>query len=128
MGVHGLRWSPRNSLPGKLAVVVLVFVAAVGTVHGLSLDRLTHVNLTSTEVRNRWLDTLRQVDRLHDLISDVRTTEAEVLLSPDPGGGDDRRHNLHVLVSKVGREIDQYRSHQKDPDELLAFGDFMRRW
>src|SRR3954462_15476685 len=48
----------RGSLPARLALFALLFIAVVVGVHVLALDRLVHVETVSGEVRNRWLDSI----------------------------------------------------------------------
>src|SRR5258707_5549661 len=128
MPVLGLPAGFRSSLPAKLALVVLVFVGTMGVVRVLSLGRLALVDVTSTEVRNRWLDSVRPLDQLHDLTSDVRAAEAEALLGENTRTPNDRSSGLPDLVAKTGEAIDRYRSRPRGPDETQAFNSFIQRW
>ena len=128
MPVLGFPSGFRSSLPAKLALVVFVFVGTMGAVRVLSLGRLALVDVTSTEVRNRWLDSVRPLDQLHDLTSDVRAAEAEVLLRENARNPNDRSSELPDLVTKTREAIDRYRSRPRGPDETQAFDTFVQRW
>jgi two-component system OmpR family sensor kinase len=128
MRTPGRVLSLRSSLPAKLALVAVIFVVAVGAVRILSLDRLAHVDAVSEEIRNRWPDSIRLLGNLNDQISDVRTAEAEVLLSRDAAARDVRSEELRQSLDLVTQGIDRYRSVPHDADELLAFDTFHKRW
>jgi two-component system OmpR family sensor kinase len=118
----------RNSLPAKLTLVAVIFVVAIGVVHTLSLDRLAHVDLVSTEIRNRWLDSVRLLGNLHDRVSDVRGAEAELLLSRDAVARDARADEMKRDFNLVAQGIDRYRLVPHDTDEMLALDGFLKRW
>src|SRR5260221_12647351 len=127
MPVLGFPSGFRSSLPAKLALVVLVFVGTMGVVRVLSLGRLALVDVTSTEVRNRWLDSVRPLDQLHDLTSDVRPAEAEALLSENTRTPNDRSSGLPALVAKAGEPIDRYRARPRGPAAPHASASFIHR-
>ena len=128
MTILGFHSGFRSSLPAKLALVVFVFVGTMGAVRVVSLGRLALVDITSTEVRNRWLDSVRPLDQLHDLTSDVRAAEAEVLLSKNAQNPNDGSSELSGIVTKTGEAIERYRSRPKGPDETQTFSIFIQQW
>ena len=106
-------------MPARLALVALLFAVAVATVHFLSFDRLLHVDAISSEVRNRWLDSIRILSDLNDRVSDLRAAEGELLLSRDSEGRDKHSAELQQLVGAAAQAINKYKGVPHDADELL---------
>src|SRR5690242_9015961 len=128
MAILGAPLSFRSSLPVKLALVALLFIGTIVAVRLLSLGRLALVGATSAEVQNRWLDSVRPLDHLHDLTSDVRAAEAALLLAQgglQPAG---RASEFPNLVQKTEEAIEHYRQRLKAPNETAIFNDFIWRW
>lgn len=120
--------SLRSSLAAKLAVVVLVFVVAVIAVRVSSLDRLVHVGATSNEIRNRWLDAMRFLENLGEAVSDLRTTEADILLMRDAAGRGRRLADLPRLLDEAAKAIERYKALPHDADETRIFDAFLQHW
>jgi signal transduction histidine kinase len=118
----------RNSLPVKLALVATLFVLAVIGVRDLTLDRLGHVDAVSAEVRNRWLSSIRILERLSQNVTTSRIEEAEILLNWDRSGSWPELGDLQRSLNQVEQDIARYRSVLHDSDETKAFEDFLRAW
>src|SRR4051794_30741905 len=118
----------RSSLPVRLALAVAIFIGAIAAVHFFSLDRLVHVDQVSSEVRNRWLDSIRLLGDMNDHVSDLRAAEAEVLLSRDADARERHSTELINLTSVASRAMDRYQEVPHDAEETLAFSRFAQRW
>jgi two-component system, OmpR family, sensor kinase len=114
----------RRSAPAKLAFIALLFIAAVILVRSLSLGRLTDVDITSSEIRNRWLESIQILGDLRHHVARVRTEEAERLLGAGPNKSADADH----YVALAAKDIAAYRSIGHDPDEIRAFETFASDW
>jgi signal transduction histidine kinase len=125
-----LRYFPslRSSLPAKLALVAVLFVFAVIGVRHLTLDRLGHVDAVSGEVRNRWLSSVRILERLNQNVTTSRIEEAEILLNRDRSGSWPGLDDLRRSLNQVEQDIAGYRSALHDSDETKAFEDFLKAW
>jgi two-component system, OmpR family, sensor kinase len=121
-------WWFRSSLPARLALAVVIFIGAIAAVDFFSLDRLVHVERVSSEVRNRWLDSVRLLGDLKDRVSDLRAAEAEVLLSRDAPARDSRSAELTNLVNAASRAMERYHEVPHDQEEAHAFAQFAQRW
>ena len=120
--------SLRNSLPAKLALLVMLFIVAVIGVRVSSLDHLLQLGSTSSEVRNRWLDSIRYLDHINEHVSDLRAAESDILLSRDPARRESRLTELPKLLDEAGQAIERYKALAHDPDETLIFDAFLRHW
>ena len=87
----------RSSVPARLALIAVLFATAVATVHCLSFDRLLHVDAISSEVRNRWLDSIRILSDLNDRVSDLRAAEGELYGADLP----DQSRRATTYVDKI---------------------------
>jgi signal transduction histidine kinase len=125
-----LRYFPslRSSLPAKLALVATLFVLAVLGVRDLTLDRLGHVDAVSAEVRNRWLSSIRILERLNQNVTTSRIEEAEILLNRNISGSWPGLDDLQRSLNQVEQDIARYRSVLHDSDETKAFEDFLKAW
>src|SRR5271166_4038515 len=70
----------RRSVPAKLAFISALFIAAVIVVRSLSLGSLADVDSASSEIRNRWLESVQILGNLRHHVARTRTEEAELLL------------------------------------------------
>jgi signal transduction histidine kinase len=120
--------SLRSSLPAKLALVATLFVLAVLGVRDLTLDRLGHVDAVSGEVRNRWLSSIRILERLNQNVTTSRIEEAEILLNRNISGSWPGLDDLRRSLNQVEQDIARYRSFLHDSDETKAFDDFLKAW
>ena len=118
----------RGSLPAKLALAALIFVATVAGVHVFSLDRLVHAGAVSGEVRNRWIDSLRILGQLGEPVADLRAAEADILLVRDAARRESRLAALPNLMSEAATAIGRYQALPHDPDETLIFDAFLKSW
>jgi len=118
----------RSSLPVRLALAVAIFVGAIAAGHFSSLDRLVHVDQVSSEVRNRWLDSIRLLGDVNDHVSDLRAAEAEVLLSRDADARERHSTELINLTRVASQAMDRYQEVPHDAEETLAFSRFAQRW
>ena len=122
-------WPPfRSSLPAKLAIAATIFIAAVAGAHVSSLDRLVHVGAVTSEVRNRWLDSIRFIGHIGQHVADMRNAEVEIATLQAPGEREKRAAELPDLLDRVTSAIDQYRAIPHDADEMLAFNAFLAHW
>ena len=117
-----------RSLTAKLAVAAVIFVAAITAVHVLSLDRLFVAERSSSEVRGRWLDSIRYLGELNAQISDMRTMEADLLLARDGGGPAGQSAALDALAEAANTTMGRYRGFPHDQEETAAFDRFARGW
>ena len=117
--------SLRRSVPAQLAIVALLFVAAVVALRALSLGTLENVDVASAQIRNRWLDSIQILGNLRHHVARVRTEEAELLLGEDPAASAKEVANYIDLSAK---DIGDYRAISHDADETKAFEAFVRDW
>jgi len=117
-----------NSLPARLALFALLFVAVVAGVHILTLGRLVHVKEVSGEVRNRWLDSISLLHNVHRQIADLRTAEADLVLVTDSQRRERQAGQVLTLVDEVGAAIERYKTLPRDPDESLVFNALLQDW
>src|SRR3954463_4795844 len=120
-------WFSR-SLPARLALFALLFLAAVVGVHVLALNRLVHVETVSGEVRNRWLDSISILYGVGRRLSDLRTAEADVVFVTDPARRQKQAAALPSLVDEVAKAIDRFKPLPHDPDENPIFNALLQDW
>ena len=118
----------RRSAPAKLALVAIVFVAAVVLVRALSLGSLADVDIISSEIRNRWLDSIQILGNLRHHVARVRTEEAELMLGGDAAPQAEDAKNVSYYLRLSQQDIDAYRAISHDPDETQAFDQFLDDW
>ncbi|HXW21454.1 MAG TPA: ATP-binding protein [Rhodomicrobium sp.] len=116
--------SLRRSAPAKLGFVAILFVAAVVLVRSLSLGSLADVDIASSEIRNRWLESIQILGNLRHHVARVRTEEAELLL----GGAQDKSNELERYRALADDDIAAYRAIDHDADEMRAFDTFASDW
>jgi two-component system, OmpR family, sensor kinase len=114
----------RRSAPAKLAFIAVLFVAAVVLVRSLSLGSLADVDIASSEIRNRWLESIQILGNLRHHVARVRTEEAELLL----GNAQDKSNDVDHYVVLASQDIADYRAINHDPDEIKAFETFANDW
>jgi two-component system, OmpR family, sensor kinase len=114
----------RRSAPAKLAFIAILFVAAVVLVRSLSLGSLADVDIVSSELRNRWLESIQVLGNLRHHVARVRTEEAELLL----GNAQDKSTNVNHYITLAAQDISDYRAINHDPDEIKAFETFASDW
>ncbi|MGC1585500.1 MAG: MCP four helix bundle domain-containing protein, partial [Rhodomicrobium sp.] len=113
--------SLRRSAPAKLALIAILFVIAVALVRSLSLGSLAHVDILSSEIRNRWLDSVQILGTLRHHIARVRTEEAEILLGGDAAQRRESSQQLTRYLDLAGQGIASYRKVPHDQEETNAF-------
>src|SRR4051794_22816914 len=74
----------RASLSTKLAIIAILFLLGGLAFRAVGHDRLLTLSQVSSEVRDRWLDTVRVLGRLNGHIALLRTEEAEASFKADP--------------------------------------------
>jgi two-component system OmpR family sensor kinase len=114
-----------RSVPAKLAFIALLFVVAVIAVRALSLGSLESVDAASSEIRNRWLDSIQILGNLRHHVARVRTEEAELLLGGDPSK---RAKEVAKYIDFAAKDIADYRAIAHDADETNAFETFVLDW
>jgi signal transduction histidine kinase len=117
--------SLRRSVPAQLAFVALLFIVAVVAVRAVSLGSLANVDVASSEIRNRWLDSIQVLGNLRHHVARVRTEEAELLLGGDPAG---RASEVAKYIDFAENDIVGYRAIAHDADETKAFESFVNDW
>ncbi|MGO8777463.1 MAG: ATP-binding protein [Rhodomicrobium sp.] len=120
--------SLRRSAPAKLALIAILFVIAVALVRSLSLGSLAHVDILSSEIRNRWLDSVQILGTLRHHIARVRTEEAEILLGGDAAQRRESSQQLTRYLDLAGQGIASYRKVPHDQEETNAFNTFVSDW
>ncbi len=120
-------------LPGplliKVGLIVLAFFCALGAVRYEMLGRIGHVSLMSDQARNQWLDSVRYLGDLNHRISDLRSAEAEMLLSHVQTTGDaSGSPAIDAALDAVRAGVDRYRGVRHDANELAALESFLRLW
>jgi two-component system OmpR family sensor kinase len=120
--------SLRRSAPTKLALIAVLFVAAVVLVRSLSLGSLANVDVVSAEIRNRWLDSIQILGNLRHHVARVRTEEAELLLGGDATARDASLKQVNQYLNLAAQDINAYRAIAHDPDESQAFANFVDDW
>jgi two-component system, OmpR family, sensor kinase len=120
--------SLRRSAPAKLALIAILFVAAVAIVRSLSLGSLANVDILSSEVRNRWLDSVQTLGTLRHHIARVRTEEAEILLGGDAAQKQENASELARYLDLAAQGIANYRKVNHDKEETDAFNTFVNDW
>ena len=128
MQAHRVSWWFSRSLPAKLAVFALIFIAAVAGVHVLALDRLLHVREVSGEVRNRWLDSISVLYNVGRRLSDLRLTEADVVSLMDAARREKEAAELPTLIDGVSEAIDRYKMLPHDPDDSVVYDALLQDW
>ena len=116
--------SLRRSVAAKLAFIAVLFVAAVAVVRALSLGSLADVDIASSEIRNRWLESIQVLGNLRHHVARVRTEEAELIL----GGPQDESGDVEHYVSLANDDIAAYRAIGHDTGEMKAFETFASHW
>ncbi len=116
--------SLRRSAPAKLAFIAILFVAAVVLVRSLSLGSLANVDIASSEIRNRWLESIQILGNLRHHVARVRTEEAELLL----GGAQDKASDVERYMKLAEEDVAAYRAIEHDADEMKAFDVFASDW
>ncbi len=116
--------SLRRSAPAKLAFIAILFVAAVMLVRSLSLGSLANVDIASSEIRNRWLESIQILGNLRHHVARVRTEEAELLL----GGAQDKSSDVERYMKLAEADIAAYREIEHDADEIKAFNIYASDW
>jgi signal transduction histidine kinase len=114
----------RRSAAAKLAFIAVLFIAAAVVVRSLSLGSLADVDIASSEIRNRWLESIQILGNLRHHVARARTEEAELLL----GNAEDKASDVSHYVALAARDIADYRSINHDPDEIEAFETFASDW
>jgi two-component system OmpR family sensor kinase len=114
----------RRSAPAKLAFIAILFIVAVILVRSLSLGSLADVDIASSEIRNRWLESIQILGNLRHHVARVRTEEAELL----PGGAEDKSTGVLHYITLATQDIADYRAIHHDPDEIEAFETFANDW
>ncbi len=94
----------------------------------LSLGSLAQVDILSSEIRNRWLDSVQILGNLRHHVARVRTEEAEILLGSDAGQRDEGAKQLQRYLDMAGQDIANYQKVPHDPDETGAFNTFLKDW
>lgn len=117
-----------TSLTAKLAIAAFISIAVIAAAHVMSLDRLFVAERNSSEFRGRWLDSVRTLGQLNERISDLRFTEADVLLARDGAARVDRVAAFDATLKSVSATMERYRSFPHDTDEAAAFGAFEQNW
>ncbi len=121
-------FSLRRSASAKLAIIAILFIVAVALVRSLSLGSLNNVDILSSEIRNRWLDSVQILGTLRHHVARVRTEEAEILLGGDEAARTQSSAELSQYLSLVSEDIASYRKVPHDPDETSAFDEFVSDW
>lgn len=116
--------SLRRSAPAKLAFIAILFVASVVLVRSLSLGSLVNVDIASSEIRNRWLESIQILGNLRHHVARVRTEEAELLL----GGAQDKVSDVERYMKLAEEDVAAYRAIEHDADEMKAFDVFASDW
>jgi signal transduction histidine kinase len=120
--------SLRRSAPAKLALIAALFVIAVVVVRALSLGSLANVDEVSSEIRNRWLDSVQILGTLRHHVARVRTEEAEILLGGDAAAREESETALSQYLKLAGQDIENYQKVPHDLDEAGAFNKFVSDW
>jgi len=114
----------RRSVPAKLAFISALFIAAVIVVRSLSLGSLADVDSASSEIRNRWLESVQILGNLRHHVARTRTEEAEFLLD----SGQVKSGDIKNYIDLAAGDIAAYRDINHDPDEIKAFDTFVKDW
>ena len=93
-------------------------------VRSLSLGSLANVDSASSEIRNRWLESIQVLGNLRHHVARVRTEEAELLL----GGAQDKSSDVERYMKLAEEDIAAYRAIEHDADEMKAFDIFASDW
>src|SRR3974377_1686244 len=117
--------SLRRSVPAKLVIIAALFVLAVAVVRSLSLGSLENVDILSSEIRNRWLDSVQTLGTLRHHIARVRTEEAEALLGGDAARRQENAKELARYLDLAAQGIANYRKVTHDQEETNAFNTFV---
>jgi two-component system OmpR family sensor kinase len=113
-----------RSLSTKLAVVALLFLLGGLVFRAVGHDKLMSLSQVSSEVRGRWLDTVRVLGRLNGHIALLRTEEAESLFRVDPQDPS----GLDARAQAVEADIRDYQALPHDREELAQFDRFLGVW
>jgi signal transduction histidine kinase len=97
---------------------------AVIIVRSLSLGSLADVDSASSEIRNRWLESVQILGNLRHHVARVRTEEAEFLLD----SGQVKSGDIKGYIDLAAEDISAYRGINHDPDEIKAFETFGSDW
>lgn len=120
--------SLRRSAPAKLALIAALFVIAVAVVRTLSLGSLANVDILSSEIRTRWLDSVQILGTLRHHTARVRTEEAEILLGGNAAQRQESSEQLKRYLDLAAKGIASYRKVPHDPEETRAFNIFVGDW
>jgi two-component system OmpR family sensor kinase len=111
----------------KYMCLVAIFLGAMGAARLSGVDRIAEIGLASDQARHRY-GSVGILGRLLDLASDVRTGEAEVLLSVAPETRNRRLEELQRILDETNEAIRLYQPQVQDSEQALAFDNFRRQW
>ncbi|MGA7328504.1 MAG: ATP-binding protein [Rhodomicrobium sp.] len=121
-------FSLTRSASAKLAIISILFIVSVALVRSLSLGSLNNVDILSSELRNRWLDSVQILGSLRHHVARVRTEEAEMLLGGDTAARKQNAAELSDYLNLISENIASYRKVPHGPDETSAFDEFITDW
>jgi signal transduction histidine kinase len=116
------------SLRGRLLLLFAALFATVLVLGLASVWSLSHANEVATDVRKRWLPSVRLLGDLNNFTSDYRTAEADSLLAANAGELAASQRDIHTLDQAVARAQSEYETIRHGEEEAALYNEFAATW
>lgn len=117
-----------RSIRFYLSVVFFAFFALVFILGSLGLWRLHDVDLASSDIRGRWLQTTRILGDLNNVTSDFRAAEGRMLLSQTAAEVAASIREIAELDRELERAQNGFAAMRHDNEEAAVFTRFVKTW
>lgn len=120
--------SKTRSIRFRLSSVFAFFLLLVIVFGAFSIERLSHFNGISADIRDRWLPSTRYLGDLNNFTSDFRAAEAGRLLSATPV----ERAQVDSTIEELDRQVSlakhSYEHVFHDAEENRLYAQFTSEW
>ncbi|WP_019576746.1 HAMP domain-containing histidine kinase [Curvibacter lanceolatus] len=112
----------------RLLVIFLTFLFLVLGVGLVGVYRLSEFNGVSREISAHWLESTRIMGDLNNFISDLRTAEGDLIISPAPRDRVNAVGQFRELDRTVKHSLQEFGRIVNDASEALLYEEFQREW
>ncbi len=123
-----MKWLTERKLSTKLGLAfaaVLVLTAFVGL---FSINQLSKVNNTATELSSRWMPAMRVIQDIKSQIARVRTRELQYIISDDVADLDKYDKVIANDLVELKKMQDDYVKLIQTPEEQAMYDEFLSMW
>ncbi|WEF30951.1 methyl-accepting chemotaxis protein [Pseudoduganella chitinolytica] len=123
-----MKWLTERKLSTKLGLAfaaVLLLTALVGM---FSINQLSKVNNTATELSSRWMPAMRVIQDIKAQIARVRTRELQYIISDDVADLDKYDKVIANDLVDLKKMQDEFVKLIKTPEEQALYDEFLSMW